>query len=174
MKFSKIKLLTVTACLIGCLIACGAAEKESVVPGSGASTGQVAPSFNLKNLEGQAVALADYKGKVVVLDFWATWCGPCKRIIPDLNKLYQAYQDRGLVVVGISVDRKPESVLPKFIKQFKISYPILIADQTVTQAYGGIKYIPTLFIIDKQGKVFDKHVGGTDYAQLEKKITALL
>lgn len=120
---------------------------------------ELAPSFTLTSIENKPVSLDDYKGKVVLLDFWATWCPPCRKGIPDLIALQKRYQGR-LVVIGISVDQpdtKPE-VVP-FARKMGINYPVVYSDGNVDMLYGGIEAIPTSFIIDKEGKVVKKTVG---------------
>jgi cytochrome c biogenesis protein CcmG/thiol:disulfide interchange protein DsbE len=120
---------------------------------------ELAPSFKLTSTDNKTISLDDYKGKVVLLDFWATWCPPCRKGIPDLIELQKKYQGR-LVVIGISVDQpdtKPE-VVP-FVQKMGINYPVVYSDGNVDMLYGGIEAIPTSFIIDKEGKVVKKTVG---------------
>lgn len=113
--------------------------------------------FALNSLDGKKVKLSDYKGKIVIVDFWATWCAPCRKGIPDLIELQNEFKE--VQVIGISVDQNPMEVVPDFVKEFKINYPILISDPNVLQQYGGIEAIPTSFIISKDGKIINKYVG---------------
>jgi thiol-disulfide isomerase/thioredoxin len=113
--------------------------------------------FTLKSIEGKSVKLSDFKGKIVIVDFWATWCMPCREGIPDLIALQNEYKD--VQVIGITVDQNPMEVVPSFVKEFKINYPILLSDSNVLQQYGGIDAIPTSFIISKDGKIIKKYVG---------------
>ena len=118
-----------------------------------------APDFALKSLEGKTVKLSDYKGKVVIIDFWATWCPPCRKGIPDLISIQKDFKD-DLVVIGISLDgEKTIKDVPGFVKSYGINYPIVYGDEKVVAAYGGIEAIPTAFVVDKEGHVVDQHVG---------------
>ena len=116
-----------------------------------------APDFALKDLDGNEVKLSDYRGKVVVLDFWATWCPPCRKGIPDFVEMQEKYGEDGFVIIGINLDQgEAKEVVPMvadFAKNYKINYPIVIHDQEIVYAYGGIRSIPTTFILDKEGKV---------------------
>ncbi len=132
----------------------------------------VAPAWELKDLEGKAVKLSDFKGKVVLLNFWATWCPPCREEIPDLVALQNQYRDQGLVVIGLSFDRAPAAV-KSFATRNKINYPLVMADQETAVAYGNVEAIPTTFFIGRDGKVASAHAGGADKATLEAGIKPL-
>lgn len=134
-----------------------------------------APAFSLSPAGGGApVTLASFKGKVVILDFWATWCPPCREEIPGFVKLYNDYKARGVVVVGVSVDRGGPEVVKQFMAQNGINYPSLMADAAVQQAYGGIRSIPTTFVIDRNGNLQKKFVGGHEMSTFEEAIKPLL
>lgn len=132
-------------------------------------------TFTLKDVSGASVNLASYKGKVILLDFWATWCPPCKVEIPWFVELYGKYKSKGLVVVGLSVDDTVEMLRP-FVAQYKMNYPVLIGNgnDAIQEAYGPIWGLPTTFIIDRQGRICKKHMGLTQKAQFEKEILGLL
>lgn len=119
-----------------------------------------APEFNLKTVDGKDVKLSDFKGKIVLIDFWATWCGPCRIGVPDLVELQEEYKDE-LVVIGISFDRVTgtEKDLLPFMQQYKINYIVAHGTDEVSIRYGNIQAIPTSFIIDKDGNVQNKFVG---------------
>lgn len=125
----------------------------------------MAPDFELVRVNGKGnLKLSDLKGKVVLLDFWATWCGPCRAGIPHLNDLYSAYGKQGLEIVGISIDqgRGPMSgadLVREFTKKMPMSYPLVMADPTTLQAYGGVRSIPTAFLVDRDGRVQMRWVG---------------
>lgn len=132
------------------------------------------PAWSLRDVNGKAVNSADFKGKVVILDFWATWCGPCRMEIPSFVELQKAYGDKGLAVVGVSLDEEGGRVVKPFMKQFAINYPIVMGDEKIVRAYGVIEGIPTTFVIDRQGKIVSKHIGYVDKAQFEREVKPLL
>ncbi|NQV30512.1 MAG: TlpA family protein disulfide reductase [Candidatus Marinimicrobia bacterium] len=132
---------------------------------------QEAPNFTLTDLNGEKVSLSDFKGKVIIVDFWATWCGPCKMEIPSFIQLQEKYQD-DVVILGISLDQGgPKTVVP-FAKKMNINYPIVYGDGSVVQAYGGVRGIPTTFVIDRDFNIQRKYVGYTDHKVFEKDILA--
>ena len=125
---------------------------------------QAAPDFTLRDLNGDRVSLKEYRGQIVLLDFWATWCAPCRLSIPELVELQKKYRDQGVVVLGISMDDPemfPDKYLLAFKEAFKMNYTILRADQKVAMDYFGMANmaIPTLFVINREGKLADKIVG---------------
>jgi thiol-disulfide isomerase/thioredoxin len=130
--------------------------------------------FTIKDLEGKDVQLASYKGKVILLNFWATWCGPCKAEIPGFVELQEKYQ-KDLVVVGYDVDDTAEKARP-FVAEFKMNYPVLLGlgREDVQDAYGPIWGIPASFLISKDGKVCKRHMGIAPKETFEKEIKALL
>lgn len=143
--------------------------------GDGALVGRDAPlHFTLKDMNGADVQLASYKGKVIILNFWATWCGPCKAEIPDLVKLQAQYPD-DLAVLGFSVDDTPEKMKP-YASEYNINYPLLVGDgrEDVQDAYGPLWGIPVSVIIDRDGKIAKKHSGIASREQFEREIKPLL
>lgn len=131
--------------------------------------------FKMKDIDGNEVSLSAYKGKVVLLNFWATWCGPCKAEIPGFVRLQEKYGDKGLVIVGYSVDDTAEKA-KQYAAQYKMNYPILLGEgrEDVQDAYGPIWGIPASFLISKDGKVCRKHMGIAPEAVFEKEVVALL
>ena len=124
-----------------------------------------APDFTLLNLEGEKVNLSDYKGKIVFINFWATWCGPCRYEIPAFIELQKEFGADKLVILGISVDQGDLSVVPAFAEEYGINYEVLYATPEVVGMYGGIRSIPTTFIVDRDGNLRDGRIGfpGKDY-----------
>jgi peroxiredoxin len=145
-------------------------------PGNGVT----APLFSLTTLSGEKIHLADFRGKVVILDFWATWCPPCKEGIPHLNQLYREYRKDGLVVIGISLDRGGPEEVRRFLDQKGVEYINVMGNEEVFQAYSGlpglgkIQGIPTAFIVDREGRVHKKFVGLIPKQTLEAAIKPIL
>jgi peroxiredoxin len=133
-----------------------------------------APAWKLRDTTGNLVTSDDFKGKVVVLDFWATWCGPCRQEIPGYVELYRKYGKDRLAIVGVSVDEGGPAVVQEFIKKFGVTYPMVMATEEIQTAYGGLEAIPTTFLIDRGGRIRDKKVGAEPTEEYEKKIAALL
>jgi thiol-disulfide isomerase/thioredoxin len=133
-----------------------------------------APDFTLYTLDGDEVKLSDYLGKVVIIDFWATWCAPCRKGIPDLISIQNEYKD-DLVVIGISLDQPAtQDELIPFIERYGINYPVVLGNLEVSIAYGNIQAIPTSFIIDQEGNIINKHIGLVPKSTLAEEINSLL
>jgi cytochrome c biogenesis protein CcmG/thiol:disulfide interchange protein DsbE len=141
---------------------------------SGSSAPYAAPAWELKDMDGKVVKLADYSGKVVILDFWATWCPPCRQEIPGFISLQNKYGKDGLAVVGISLDEDGPTAVKPFVKQTGINYTVVAGNDQVTKDYGDIESIPTTFIIDRNGRVMSKHVGYVAESVFESEIVPLL
>jgi thiol-disulfide isomerase/thioredoxin len=115
--------------------------------------GKIAPAFNLVDLEGHHVTLADFKGKPVVVNFWATWCGPCKLEMPWFEEFGKKYAAQNLVILGLAADEAPKSEIASTAHKLGVTYPILIADDKTETAYGGIDTLPESFYVDRSGKI---------------------
>lgn len=133
-----------------------------------------APSWQLRDVDGKMIRSADFNGKVVILDFWATWCGPCRMELPGFIELQRLYEKQGLAVIGVSVDEINPVEVKKFAQQLGVNYPIVLSDTKATQAFGGIEAIPTTFVIDREGRIVKQHLGFTEKEELEKEIKPLL
>jgi len=137
--------------------------------------GSSAPGFTLKDLHGKNVSLADYKGRVVLVNFWATYCGPCKLEMPWLEQLQRKYQNDGLVILGIDQDEGlTEKNIETAAKHVGVSYPILMSEPGVSKAYGGVDYLPETFYVDRKGKVLLQTAGAPTKEQIEANIRQTL
>jgi thiol-disulfide isomerase/thioredoxin len=125
-------------------------------------TGKPAPAFTLTDLNGKKVSLADYKGKPVMVNFWATWCAPCKLEMPWLEDLQQRYAAQGLVILGIASDEAPKNIVAATATRLGVTYPILLTDSKIETPYGGVNYMPESFYVDRTGKVLIETAGITD------------
>jgi thiol-disulfide isomerase/thioredoxin len=150
------------------------ASAAGTKPGVDTSQLRPAPAWSLVDLAGNTVESAQFKGKVVIVDFWATWCGPCRKGIPELNKLYAAYKDKGVEIVGVSLDQQGPGVVKPFVAQFKMNYPVLMGTQKIVNDFGGVTGIPTAFVISQDGKVYKKYVGLYPGSVYEQDIKTLL
>jgi cytochrome c biogenesis protein CcmG/thiol:disulfide interchange protein DsbE len=133
----------------------------------------LAPAFSLTDITGKPLKLSDYRGKVVMLDFWATWCGPCRIEIPGFIQLQNQYGRRGLAIIGISMDDSSEPVV-EFYKELHMNYPVAVGNDRLGELYGGVLGLPTTFLIGRDGRIYAKHVGATDIDVLEAEIKQLL
>ena len=134
--------------------------------------GSPAPDFTLPLVDGGQLRLSSYRGKIVLLDFWAPWCVPCREEIPRFVELQRKYGDRGLQIIGVSMDDSPEPV-QAFYQQFRMNYPVVMGTADVGAAYGGVLGLPIAFLIDRQGRIYAKHIGATDAAVFENEIAGL-
>jgi peroxiredoxin len=140
----------------------------------GTANRRAAPDFALKDLNGKEIKLSQFRGKVVILDFWATWCPPCRMEIPHFIALHREYQPKGLEIVGVSLDQGGAQVVRPFAQQNGINYTMLVDGMPITGMYGGIQSIPTTFVIDKQGRVVKSFVGYNDKSTFETLVQGLL
>lgn len=132
-----------------------------------------APAFQLNDLDGKSFSLAEAKGKIVLLNFWATWCGPCRAEIPDLVDLQKRYADK-LEIIALATDEDDADEVRRFVLESGINYRVAMISDEVRLAYGGVAALPTSFVIDPQGRIVQKHVGLNDPAIYELEVKAML
>jgi len=130
--------------------------------------------FSLTDLNGKTHKLEEFKGKVVLLNFWATWCPACKEDIATLEILNREYKNSGLVIIGISLDKKGLGEVDSFVQQMKIPYTVLLGDESVVKSYGGLKGVPTSFLLDKEGRIVKKYSGQINHEIISSDLKTLL
>jgi thiol-disulfide isomerase/thioredoxin len=160
------KHLVVTAILVVALSAqaIGQTEDEAVN----------APDFALKDLSGRTVRLSDYRGKVVLINFWATWCAPCRAEMPDLVKLQKEYQERGLRIVGVTYPDYTRRAVQKMASQLRVNYPIVLGSRELAASYNVGEVLPTTIVIDPEGKIRGRILGILEPEEFEETIKPLL
>lgn len=170
--------MAVAACLFLALAGCSSSSPPSSTAAASSlkphKERKAAPDFSLKDADGRTVRLSDYRGKVVLINFWATWCGPCKIEIPWFIELEQTHKDRGFAVLGISMDEDGWDVVKPFLSRMKVNYRTLMGNDTVADLFGGVNSLPTSFIIDREGKVASVHVGLVSKSDYQNEIEELL
>ncbi len=175
MKNRKVSVIR-KKCFFWCLLSLVLATAPVLADGLGAAHAPLAPAFTLKNLQGDRVKLSDYRGKLVLLNFWATWCMPCRQEMPSMEQLRQIYGERGLVILAVSTDEGGESRIRNFARRLKLTFPILLdPDSTASDKYE-VSGVPVSFLIDHQGRIVARMTGSKDWvsdAALEQ-IEALL
>ncbi len=159
------RLLTLGLC-IGWVFLLPHCSKEGKAPSPA-----LAPDFTLKTLDGQEMTLSKLKGKVVLLDFWATWCAPCRAAIPHLINLQKTYQEKGVEVIGMNMDKGDVETVRRFVKSMDIPYPIMLTPEEVSRNYG-VTGLPTTILIDKEGRIRQKLLGFT--SEISKQITSTI
>jgi cytochrome c biogenesis protein CcmG/thiol:disulfide interchange protein DsbE len=138
--------------------------------------GEMAPEFTWKGADGAEMSFEKTRGRVTLVNFWATWCGPCKKELPDLVELDRAYRDRGFAVLGVSTDRTPNAsdLVAEFVKKYSIPYQVLLSTEEMETAFRNVRMMPTSFLVDRDGKIVQTLVGIRTKAQLEELILPLL
>ena len=170
-------ILIVIAVVISLILVFGIQKiRQTRVPEAGQLQGRLAPDFGLMSLDGKIVKLSAFRGKAVLVNFWATWCEPCKIEVPWFVELQKQYGPQGLQVLGISVDDFPSDTedIGDFTKKMNINYPILIGEEGVEDQYGGIPYLPSTFYIDREGKVVGRIFGLVSRSEIESYIQKAL
>jgi len=159
----------VALCLLGLYVA-GRRTAQKPRP---TASGNAAPEFSVTDIDGKKLSLSDYRGKVILLDFWATWCTPCRAEIPHFVEMQQKYGPQGFQVVGISMDDDAKPV-KEFYRQFNMNYPVAVGDDKLAQSFGGVLGLPVNFIIDREGRIHAKYLGATDVSVIDKAVSDLL
>jgi peroxiredoxin len=136
--------------------------------------GVQAPDFELPSLDGKRVKLSDYRGKAVLLNFWATWCSPCKVEMPWFVDLQKKYGNDGLVVVGIAMDDTETDKIAQFASEMGVNYPVLLGTDKVSEQYGNVEYLPTSFYINRQGRIVGKGTGLLGRGEVEENVQKAL
>ena len=149
------------------------AQQTPPTPPKDTSDHPMAPAFSLTDVTGKKLNLADYKGKVVLLDFWATWCGPCRIEIPGFVEMQERYRSAGFAVIGISMDDGPAAV-PQFVREFRMNYPVAMGDARISELYGGVYGLPTAFIIGRDGRIYAKLEGAFPATVFDRAVRQLL
>ena len=167
-------LIVVAIVLVICIYEVGRRGSGPAKPSSPpAAVHSVAPDFSLRDLNNQTLELANYRGKVVLLDFWATWCTPCRGEIPHFVEFQNNYREQGLQVIGISMDDDAKPIR-EFYQEFKMNYPVALGNEKVAEAYGGVLGLPITFLIGRDGQVAAKYVGEVEMPVLQQEIETLL
>jgi peroxiredoxin len=158
------------------LHASGSAAGHSVATRSANSPkGKIAPDFVLRSLDGPTVKLSDFRGKPVLLNFWATWCAPCRIEMPWFVEFYKQYQSQGLEIVGVSMDDSgQETAIAEFIKERNVNYPILRGNNEVADLYGGLRFLPQTFFVDREGNIVRTSYGIKSKEEFEQGIREFL
>ena len=171
---SRIHVAAASAALAFLLASCS--RPSSLPTGELKSEGQrkQAPNFSLKDADGNAVNLTEYRGKVVLINFWATWCGPCEAEIPWFIEFEKKYKDQGFAVLGVSMDDDGWKSVRPYVASHKINYRIVIGSEVVSQQFGEIDSLPTSFMLDRQGRIASNHIGLVDKVDYQNEIVKLL
>jgi cytochrome c biogenesis protein CcmG/thiol:disulfide interchange protein DsbE len=169
MKNWNIPIVLIIVCFAAYLVA--RHHQRTNLSGTGSRPGQLAPEFSLNELSGRPIHLGDYRGKVVLLNFWATWCEPCRHEIPEFIRLQNNLPK--LQILGISLDDS-EKPVHTFYTEFKMNYPVVIGDAALASRYGGILGLPVTFLIGCDGRISAKHIGEVEIPEVTQEIAVLL
>ena len=161
-QFNVLNLGIVFLLTVFLLMGCDNATQEQPVA-KGGLVGQTAPDFTLTDMQGQKVTLSQFRGKVVVLNFWATWCPPCREEMPSMERLYRNLESQGLVLLAVNIEKNGKTAVSKFLQKTPYTFPILLDDESVVQNTYGVFRFPESFIIDRNGVVIDKVIGGRNW-----------
>ena len=157
--------------LVALLLYLGLVTNSSNTTPTGLGSGKPAPDFKLKTLDGKEVSLSDYRGKVVLINFWATWCPPCREEMPLFTKVYRKYKGRGFEILAVSTDSSIDPV-KKFVKEYKLPFPVLMDDGKVSTELYRVQGLPTSFLIDREGRIVKVRLG--KYKEIESDLKKVL
>ncbi len=168
--------IIVVVMVVTLMLVFGIRKSRRAVPPTQATTTEmkIAPDFTLQSLDGKTVHLSDFRGKAILLNFWATWCEPCKVEMPWIVDLQQKYASEGLQVVGVAMDDASPDEIAKFTRQMGVNYPVVIGKDAVADSYGGLPFLPTTFYIGRDGKIVDKVLGIKGRGEIEDDIKKAL
>jgi len=159
----------VALCLLGLYLA----SRHTAPKSPPSASGNLAPDFSVTDIDGKKLSLSDYRGKVVLLDFWATWCSPCREEIPHFVEMQNKYGPQGFQVIGISMDDDAKPVR-EFYQKYNLNYPVAIGDDKLADRFGGVLGLPVNFIIDRQGRISKKYLGATEASVFDEDVSKLL
>lgn len=163
MRFKMLKSLLLIICTSVLMVGCGEQDSLQPLSSTGAGKGQVAPNFTLTDMQGQNVSLTDLKGKVVILNFWATWCPPCREEMPSMEMLYRKFKDQGLVILAVNVEQDGAKLVQSFLQRTPYTFPILLDGNAEVQNLYKVFRFPESYIIDRNGNVVEKVIGAIDW-----------
>jgi peroxiredoxin len=169
-------ILIVVAMVISAMLVFGIqrAHKSRVLTPAGKLQGQMAPDFTLNTPDGKTMKLSDFRGKAVLLNFWATWCEPCKVEMPWFVDLQNKYRPQGLQILGVAMDDASPGEIQSFAQKLGVNYPVLLGKEEVGTEYGGLEYLPSTFYIDRRGKIVDHVFGLVSRSEIEADIQKAL
>jgi len=169
-------ILIVVAMVVSIMLVFGIQKARHGSPNAGSAKllNQPAPDFSLASLDGKTLKLSDYRGKAVLLNFWATWCEPCKVEMPWFVDLQKKYGPQGLQVLGVAMDDAPTKDIADFAQKMNVNYPIVIGKEEVGTQYGGVQYLPSTFYISRDGKIIDRVFGLVSRSEIEANIQKAL
>ena len=169
----RVRIASVCLLLLACLLGGCPSDKgpEASSNGAGATKPRLAPDFTLSDLNGRQVKLSDFRGKHIVIDFWATWCPPCEFQIPVLNSLYDAHQDRDVVILGVSVDTDGPEAVRAYTEKRQVRYQILLGSESLAREFGAPGF-PALIIVGPDGFIRSMHVGLVEQPELQQVLAA--
>ena len=174
LSLRSIRRWTLFAAAFALLVSCTVPFQDESVRVKNEKERKATPDFSLKDSTGTLVKLSDYKGKVVLLNFWATWCGPCKIEIPWFTDFQKTYKDRDFAVIGVAMDEDGWDSVKPYIEQHKMNYRVVIGNDQVSQLFGSIDSLPTTIVIDREGRIASMHIGLVAKNTYQKEIEQLL